>query len=543
MWLFFFLVCFYMLRFQVLEAGQPAATYPLRHPYLLGMDNVPIRGEITFDQGQVVCQKREAGVAALVLEQAVGDCGRLLMQTCLLPEREKPYLLSLELARHRLMLLYMKLEEWSMFELGQDHPVIKRLNQARGDFVEALGVYDDDPARAETIARDCLGAAVDIGEELALTHAELLLARRRAGGALPKRPVGCRMQLDQAIERVKPAVLSSFDFLYVSASWGGLVPQEGEYRWQSMDKWAQWSHRTRKPLLAGPIIQFQPPFVPDWLFIWEHDYETIRDMVYEHTEKVITRYRDRVAVWNVVSGLHVNSHFHLTLEQIMELTRLTTLQVKRAHPGAKALVEICQPFGEYYATNQRSIPPLMYADLVVQSGIAFDGFMVKLLMGQPASGMHSRDLMQVSHLLDQYASYGRPVTLVLGAPSGSQPGEADNAQQATSSGDLPDGYWRQPWSETVQARWLELVYKIALSKPWVEAVIWSEWTDSAENELPMAGLVNQTLQPKKALRSLASFRKQLLLGDQSPAPTASPQEGPAADPVTPTAKAKPPRDS
>ena len=39
------------------------------------------------------------------------------------------------------------------------------------------------------------------------------------------------------------------------------------------------------------------------------------------------------------------------------------MAVKKIQPNARVLIEIREPFGEYYANNQRSIPPMMYADL------------------------------------------------------------------------------------------------------------------------------------------------------------------------------------
>src|SRR5438045_2909649 len=99
-----------MLKFQVFEAGQPATRWPLRNAHLLGADHSAMRGSIRFEQGLLVCEKKESGAAALALQQDVGDCGELTLQTCLLPDREEPYLLTLELARHRLMTLYNKFE-------------------------------------------------------------------------------------------------------------------------------------------------------------------------------------------------------------------------------------------------------------------------------------------------------------------------------------------------------------------------------------------------------------------------------------------------
>ena len=63
--------------------------------------------------------------------------------------------------------------------------------------------------------------------------------------------------------------------------------------------------------------------------------------------------------------------------------------------------------GEYYAANQRSIPPLLYAEMIVQSGIQFDVFGVQLRFGIPRDGCWQRDLFQISCLLDRFAALGQ----------------------------------------------------------------------------------------------------------------------------------------
>lgn len=496
-----------MLKFLTYDEGGIPAGDAIRNAYLIGSDNNAIGAHLSLESQGIVCEKRETGVAALALAQDVGACGHLVLQTCLLPEREKPYLLSLELARHRLLLIYNKLEDWLMFEASGDEAIMKRFGLAKRQFIEALSCQYDDPPRAEKLAKVCLTTSIDAGEALALRHAELLMTRRRASAPMSKYPIGCGVTLGQDMERVRAELLSCIDFYCLFTPWRDLVPQEGQCQWAHMDRWSRWLSRRRVPAIAGPVACFESRCVPDWLFMWEHDYATIRDLVYEHTERVISRYRNVVGAWNVISGIHVNSHFNFNFEQIMELTRMTTMLVKKIQPAARALVGICQPFGEYYALSHRSIPPLMYADLLIQSDIAFDGFVIKLIMGQAEPGQSARDLLQVTHLLDQFVVYGKPVTLVVCAPSGvAQPGKGQQAAEAPAGGGH-GGYWRRPWSEAVQGRWLEAIFKIAMSKPFVEAVAWHQWADQPGIELPMGGLISGQMQPKPAFRKLAALRR------------------------------------
>jgi hypothetical protein len=219
-----------------------------------------------------------------------------------------------------------------------------------------------------------------------------------------------------------------------------------------------------------------------------------------------------VNTWNVISGIHVNSQFSFTFEQIMDVTRMVAMVVKGKQPSARVLIEIREPFGEYYGANPRSIPPLMYADLLIQGAINFDGFCLKLLMGQAQSGQYTRDLMQISALLDQFATFGKPLTVVVAVPSEPVTGLMITPRAAGEVVDDNCGYWRRPWSPQVQSHWLEALFQIALSKPYVDSVAWHDLIDHPDIELPLGGLLSEDQQPKGAFRRLVSFRRSLANG-------------------------------
>ncbi len=532
-----------MLKFLVYDQGKPARQKRLRQPYLIGSDFSALRADIQFADGAIVCNKRETGVAAFVSQQPVGECGELSLQTCLLPDRDQPYILNLELARHRLMMVYNKFEDWGMYDLAEDHAVSRRVDKAKKLFIEALCVQTQNPAEADRLAQECLSLSVDASEELALAHAELLLNRRRTVAALPKAPLGCGVNLSQTNERLRSALAGNFDFVAMPLPWRVLAPAEGAYKWDLADQWVEWAVKNRLPIVAGPVVSFESSVLPDWVYIWEHDYETVRDLLYEHAEQVINRYKHAVTAWKIVSGLHVNSHFTFSFDQIMELTRMGCMLAKKLHPQGKVLVEIRQPFGEYYAGNPRSIPPLMYTDLLVQNAVQFDGLSLRIPMGQAMPGQFIRDLMQVSTLLDQYGSFGKSVQVTLGVPSEPVTSLMLHAEHPETPADADCGYWRKPWSALVQSRWLEAAHYIALSKPFVEGVAWCDLSDHAQIDLPLSGLIGEDLQPKPALRRHMAFRKILqskpTIGPTEPSTTAtaaSPSVGhpPASITLAPT---------
>ncbi len=491
------------MKFLVYEKGRKATDFQVRNAHLVGADDIGVRADIRFEDGAIICEKTSMGTTALVLQFYVDGFGLLTLQTCLLPEREEPYLLSLELARHRLMKLIAKQEDWAMWDLEDDSAANRRLDVAKHEFMDALN-YLDDLGECDRIARDALAAALDASEELALEHADLLLERR----VVARQPfmLGCGVDLKAPMERICGTLQKNFDYVHAPTPWRQLEPEEQEYDWERLDAWCEWAYRSKMPIAAGPMVSFTSDNVPDWMYIWEHDYDTVRDILYEHIERLVTRYRSVVSVWNVVSGVHVNKNFCFNFEQLMDLTRMAVMLTRKLHPAGKTLIEIAQPFGEYYANNQRSIPPVMYFEMLIQQGIPCDAFGIRLLMGSASDGLTTRDLLQISSLLDRFNGLGKPIHITaVGVPS--EPPEAiANVSEQDPSQNLAAGFWRKPWSDTVQAKWLEAFYNIAVSKPFVESVSWADLTDHSDATLPTGGLVSGDLKPKRSLRSLVSFK-------------------------------------
>jgi hypothetical protein len=304
-------------------------------------------------------------------------------------------------------------------------------------------------------------------------------------------------------------VVESFDHAVLPMSWKLVQPEEGAFITQPLDEWVDLLTRKRLPIIAGPLIDLTDTEVPDWMFIWEHDFETLRELAYEYVKQIVTRYRKHVTVWNVVAGLHTNTAFTLNFEQIIELTRLLVAQVKSVLPGARTLVTISQPYGEYNARGASTVPPILYAEMVAQSGINFDGFALELMTGVPTRGMYVRDMFQISSLLDRFSTIGRPVFVTQAVA----PGRASPDPDDRSDGRLDPsqaGRWRQPWDAVVQAQWAEQVYKLSLSKPYVESVAWGSVADLAPI-LPGSGLLDDMFRPKPAFTRIQELREQWVL--------------------------------
>ncbi|MCB9866580.1 MAG: hypothetical protein H6816_08105 [Phycisphaerales bacterium] len=105
-----------MLRFAVYHDGKPARSVNLAGAYVVGSDGVPVRADLDFKGGEIICTKKTAGPAGLALPWSVGSGGRMVAETTRLPERDRPYNLHVELLRGRLMRISQKREDWGLHD-------------------------------------------------------------------------------------------------------------------------------------------------------------------------------------------------------------------------------------------------------------------------------------------------------------------------------------------------------------------------------------------------------------------------------------------
>ncbi len=495
-----------MLRFAVYDNGKPADSVNLQGAYLVGGDNVPVRAEILYQGGQILCKKRATGPAALAILWPALDGGHVIHETTRLPERDKPYILQVELLRGRLLRLAQKREDWGLHDFEGIDEIAEKIDAARDKMLDALTADTDEGAAAA--AESGLKLALEASEELTRFHAGIFLNRRRQVGGFPRRVLGCKVDVNSSDDSERARLKEAFEYITIPFTWKILEPREKEVDWSPFDKWVDWATTHRIPIRGCDLVCFNKWSTPDWLYIWEHDFDTIRDLVHEHVTRVIQRYGQYIQVWDVISGIHANSTFSFNFEQLMELTRMSVAITKKLAPRGTAVIDLVTPWGEYYATNQRTIPPMLYAEMVLQSGVPFDAFGLECCFGFPAEGFFVRDMFQISSLLDRFACFGKPVHLTgVQAPSNiaCDPNDFWSGVQSPEEA----GRWTEPWSEQVQRDWLRNIYDIALSKPFVEAITWRDLTERNNHFLPHGGLLRADGSCKPSFSELTAIRQEL----------------------------------
>ena len=491
-------------RFEIYRDGERLREFVPVNAMAVGPESVPTTGQVSFRDGLLLLSRTDDAASGVSLLWNAGpETGCYQMETTRLPPRDSPYNLNVELARFRLMKIVQKQEDWNLFDLKAEK-FANTFKEAQGLFAQALA-HLDAPGTAAGLADRALRAAIPLSEQIAAYHADLLLNRRKANNQLPRHIVGCRFDWTIQNQRYRELLSDSADYVVVPMPWKQVQPSEEEFNTAELDECIELLGRKRVPIIAGPLIDLSDDSVPDWMYIWEHDFDTMRDLAYEYVRKIVGRYRRSVTAWSVVSGLHAARGFSLSFEQMIELTRVLISLVRTAVPTARTIVTIRQPFGEYHAAHPATVPPMLYAEMVAQSGISFDAFALELEMGVPTRSQYTRDLFQISSMLDKFSTLGKPLFITaIGVPDRFVPDVSDQSDGQLDPSDA--GFWQRPWDPGRQGKWFEQFARMALSKPYVENLCWSNFAD-IHPSLPGGGLLDDSFRPKPSMESLQLLRE------------------------------------
>jgi len=486
------------VRFQVFKNGRVVDKFKLCGAYLFGTDGIAVhRTQIAFKDGFIECRKPNLETAGLVLLWPIDGFGRVLLPTTCLPERTAPYNLNVEIVRAKLMQIVNKREDWSFFDSIEE--LKDTSSEAQHLFVQAIQNISEPPL-ASKLADESLKKAMFLSEELAAKQADSLFDTRAGNHGFSRGCLGCKIDPAQVgNSKYVEKLLKLSGFVTIPIKWAQMEPKRGSYDFSTVDACINVLGKRRLAIGAGPLLCFSAEYIPKWLLRGKMGFEKIREAAYQFVSKMASRYAGSIHAWRVVSGLNVFNHFGFSFEQVLEMTRAANMAVKQESDRALKIIEISNPWGEYYATMYNAIPPLVYVDMIVQSGINFDAFGLQMQFGKNQPGMHIRDMMQISAALDYFGAVAKPLYITeVEVPSQNSTGLYDSKVA---------GAWHQQWDQSRQAQWLERFYKIALSKPFVDSVTYSNLVDTADSAIVSSGLLADRLEPKESFRTLKKLQK------------------------------------
>jgi len=464
--------------------------------YLTGADRTPWPVRVERDGDLLILERGVSESACLTLPWAVERHGVLALSTATLLERPEPYRLPLELARGTVLRLREQRFEWQAVGLGIPKEVDAHVSRAMDAFSWAV-VSQEDAGQSSVQAQEAILHALDGSQLLAAAYAEqVIAARRRAAGKLPSL-LGAQLSGPALDEASAKGFLAMANAGLVGLCWSDIEADEGVFSWSACDEHFAWCSAHGLKICAGPLVQLDPRGLPDWVYLWEDDFENLMAAAEDFIRAAVERYRGKVDFWLCAARANTSEALSLSEEENLRLAAGCLDLVRRLDPGTPTIVSIEQPWGEYVSRRANASSPLGFADALVRAGLDLRAVMLEMNLGCFRGGTLPPSELDLSRQLDVWSLLGAPLMVSLSIPSagGDDPLAARQVQ-------VPSGVW----TPEIQQSWVARYLPLLLAKPNVLGVFWNQPRDSQPHDFPHAGLWGPRRTAKPALRTLAAVR-------------------------------------
>lgn len=371
--------------------------------------------------------------------------------------------LNSEIALSRLNAVAQQEKRYSRHKVDTAR-VREHLNQALS-LLEQAGKTQSVSERAALIEQS-LCESLWAGEELVLQVARYRIERIGWRDAFLW---GCVPGPNRLEQMEKEHFTRLFNFLSLDFSrWapsGDNEPQDSTLRW------AQQANVTLKGrrLLSGEVeTNHQESTTPGQL----------ADRLVEHMSWILDHYRGRIRYWDILTDPHVwLPALGCNLEAMAAITRQVGYAAKEVNPQCVRMISV------QYGLTEPS--PFSYLRACVDADVPFECVDLRVHW----AGI---DLWEMDKLLEHYADVGKPLHLTLSLPPTRQ-----------EQGDSFE--WHEAPSESMQADWMEAVYTLAYSKPYIVAICCSPLSDLSSEQ----GILRRDHTPKLAYERLQELRTRL----------------------------------
>ena len=292
-----------------------------------------------------------------------------------------------------------------------------------------------------------------------------------------------------------------FNAAEVPPCWRETESTEGNFFWSTTDKQIEWCRTHGLRVLFGPLLMLDPRALPDWLLLFEDDFESVLDCVSTFVRAAVRRYRGKVDYWICAGRVNATEVLTISEQERLPLVARTIELIRSLDPDTPVLMSFDQPWAEHLHERHSDFPAMHFADTLVRAGADLAGLMLEMNVGYYPAGTLPRHAIEFSRQLDAWSRLGLPLWLSVSAPSGHQ---ADPLAQRKLT--LPS----DRWTPEAQQRWAARFVPLALAKPAVQGVIWNQLRDSQPHDFPHGGLFDDRRNAKLALRTLGAIRQTYL---------------------------------
>jgi hypothetical protein len=455
----------------------------LERAYLAGLDDLPWETRVTATSNGLSADRSESDSGYFHILWRVPGRGAQVLGTTTVREREAPYNLAVELARGSLNRLRNQLAGWEMAGLAPPAAVAVHLAQAMEEFA-AAATNQQQPAAAADRAQQAIVATLAGSDLLAAGFAEHAIRLRKSQSAKLTMLYGVRLDEKVPEPALTTSLASAFNSAIVPLEWKEIESREGKWQWSLSDSQIAWCAANELRIIGGPVLDLDRQTLPDWLYLWEGDFDNIIAMATQQIQAVVARYKGRINLWHCAANINTVDTLGLTEEQALRLAVRSIETVRNADPKAPVLVSFNQPWGEYLGREERDLTPVHYADALVRADLGVSGIGLELNLGSGPRSSLPRDALELSRQLDRWSTLGLPLVILLTIPSG---------------GDS--------FTPDIQRAWLDSHLQLLLAKAAVHGIFWNQLIDAPSGERAGRGLCDPSGQLTGVFRSLADFRR------------------------------------
>lgn len=490
-----------VMRFLIDAHDRQAIGVDYDRAYLGRLEGRIYPTEVSLAGDTLVCRRDMSDSARLFLSYAVPGLGRPILNTASLCEREEPYVLSVELARGRLGLVRDQLAAWQQSGMGITDEAHAALSKAQAKFrLAACGEIGR--AGSPETRPAALAAACEAADVLVESYVRQRLALRRRRSAHLPILLGCSLLGMRPAIAGDKAFVSTFTAATSAVEWRRIEASQGDYEWTLQDEQVEFATRNRLVPIGGPLLDFGPLGMPDWLWKWGRDYYALQSFVSDFVETAINRYASRVRVWEVAARANTGGGLGLDEEHRLALTARAIEVAKQTDDELQLSLRVDQPAGEYQAAGLHRLSPLQFVDALIRSGAGLTGLTLEFAVGYRPGGSGYRDRFEMARLIDQWATLGLPLTISLAFPS-----QSKFDPHAEPGIDVCEAQWKTPWSEPAQAHWLGEMLPLLMSKPSVAGIEWCNFSDAVPHRYPHSGLIRPDGSAKPAFERVVRIRE------------------------------------
>lgn len=408
--------------------------------------------------------------------------------------RDFPLNLNLACAETRIHRVREAIARWQREGYQPSAAIVEQLNRSTLKFQR--GVQADHKAQMAAWANESLRESLWAGEKAVFEQAQQRIARQ---AIRPEFLFGCNFFGHSSTSADYDRHFKArFNFATLPFYWRSFEPEQGQTNFAKIDRHVTWLHEAGITPKGHPLVWFHEAGIPGW--IKDKSYGEILDLTRQRVTEITRYFGDRIPYYDIINEAHDidwANVLNYSQAQLLELTQLASESAAIGSPDVKRIINTCCSWARYVARGPRDKPLLssyQYLKTCIEVDIPFEVIGVQLYYP-------SQDMFEINRLLERLSTLGKPIHITeLGVSS-------SVGRDETSLFKIPPGFWHSPWTETVQADWIEQFYTLCYSKSYIQAVTWWDFADGGF--WPNGGLLNRDMTPKESYFRLQKFQKSL----------------------------------